>query len=43
MPWTAGLFEEPPRPVNGSMAVPDAPGLGLQFTRGIEEKLAAGR
>jgi L-alanine-DL-glutamate epimerase-like enolase superfamily enzyme len=37
MPWTRRLFENPPLPVNGVMAVPTAPGLGLAFTRGIDE------
>ncbi len=40
MPWTAGLFADPPRPVNGVMTVPAAPGLGLRFTRAIDDQLA---
>jgi len=36
MPWTVGLFEDPPRPVKGVMGVPSGPGLGLRFTRQID-------
>jgi L-alanine-DL-glutamate epimerase-like enolase superfamily enzyme len=28
MPWLMRLFEEVPRPVNGELAMPTAPGLG---------------
>ena len=31
MPWTWRLFENLPKPVNGVMTVPTAPGLGLKF------------
>lgn len=41
MPWTAGLFEDPPQVVKSEMAVPEVPGLGLRFTRKIEEALGA--
>jgi L-alanine-DL-glutamate epimerase-like enolase superfamily enzyme len=37
MPWTRTLFENPPLPVKGEMVVPTSPGLGLAFTRGIDE------
>ena len=33
MPWSAKLFEEVPLPQNGELAVPDKPGLGLEFSR----------
>ncbi len=39
MPWTRNLFESPPLPVKGEMAVPAAPGLGLAFTREINDAL----
>lgn len=35
MPWTRALFDNPPLPVKGVMTVPNAPGLGLAFTRDI--------
>ena len=31
MPWAFPLFKEVPLPVRGEVAVPDAPGLGLEF------------
>jgi L-talarate/galactarate dehydratase len=31
MPWTWRLFENPPIPVNGEIAVPSGAGLGLKF------------
>jgi len=31
MPWLMRLFEEVPRPQNGELAMPTAPGLGLKF------------
>ena len=31
MPWSSRLFEEVPAPVNGELAVPEKPGLGLTF------------
>jgi L-alanine-DL-glutamate epimerase-like enolase superfamily enzyme len=37
MPWTAALFDAPPMPKNGEMVVPSAPGLGLSFTRTIND------
>jgi L-alanine-DL-glutamate epimerase-like enolase superfamily enzyme len=33
MPWSGALFEEVPEPVNGELAVPRKPGLGLAFDR----------
>jgi L-alanine-DL-glutamate epimerase-like enolase superfamily enzyme len=39
MPWTRQLFDSPPLPANGEMAVPDKPGLGLAFTRPIGDAL----
>jgi len=33
MPWSFRLFEEVPVPVNGELAVPSKPGLGLTFDR----------
>lgn len=35
MPWTRQVFDNPPLPENGEIAVPEAPGLGLSFTREI--------
>ena len=43
MPWTRPLFDNPPLPVKGEMTVPTAPGLGLAFTREINEALDRGR
>jgi L-alanine-DL-glutamate epimerase-like enolase superfamily enzyme len=37
MPWLMRLFERVPRPENGELAMPTAPGLGLEFDqRAIE-------
>jgi L-talarate/galactarate dehydratase len=33
MPWSGALFEDVPQPVNGELAVPEKPGLGLSFDR----------
>jgi len=41
MPWTARLFEDPPRPVKGEMVVPTAPGLGVTFARDLFTKYGA--
>ena len=38
MPWTWRLFEDPPMPVNGEIAVPTGPGLGLKFARDLFDK-----
>jgi L-alanine-DL-glutamate epimerase-like enolase superfamily enzyme len=37
MPWTRQLFEDPPLPTRGELAVPQRPGLGLNFTRAIND------
>jgi L-alanine-DL-glutamate epimerase-like enolase superfamily enzyme len=37
MPWTARLFEDPPTPLQGEMRIRDLPGLGLTFTRAIDQ------
>jgi L-talarate/galactarate dehydratase len=42
MPWTWRLFENPPMPVNGEMAVPTVPGLGLKFAPDLFEKYGVG-
>jgi L-alanine-DL-glutamate epimerase-like enolase superfamily enzyme len=39
MPWTRPLFENPPIPAKGTLTVPAAPGLGLTFTREINDAL----
>jgi L-alanine-DL-glutamate epimerase-like enolase superfamily enzyme len=31
MPWSFPLFKEVPQPVNGMVALPQVPGLGLEF------------
>lgn len=36
MPWSFRLFEEVPVPVNGELAVPAKPGLGLEFSRDLD-------
>jgi L-alanine-DL-glutamate epimerase-like enolase superfamily enzyme len=36
MPWSFKLFEEVPVPVNGELAVPTKPGLGLEFNRDLD-------
>ena len=36
MPWSFRLFEEVPVPVNGELAVPTKPGLGLEFSSDID-------
>jgi L-alanine-DL-glutamate epimerase-like enolase superfamily enzyme len=33
MPWLMRLFEQVPQPVSGELAMPTAPGLGLNFNR----------
>jgi L-alanine-DL-glutamate epimerase-like enolase superfamily enzyme len=38
MPWTWRLFEDPPMPVNGEIAVPTGPGLGLKFAADLFDK-----
>lgn len=39
MPWTRNLFDNPPVPVKSEMTVPNVPGLGLKFTKSINEAL----
>ena len=39
MPWSFRLFEEVPVPVNGELAVPTKPGLGLEFSRELDRYL----
>jgi L-alanine-DL-glutamate epimerase-like enolase superfamily enzyme len=41
MPWSFKLFEEVPVPVNGELAVPSKPGLGLSFDRAALKRYAA--
>ena len=36
MPWSFRLFEEVPAPLNGVLAVPTKPGLGLEFSRELD-------
>lgn len=35
MPWTFRLFDDPPVPADGVLAVPPGPGLGLRFAPGL--------
>jgi L-talarate/galactarate dehydratase len=42
MPWTWRLFDNPPMPVNGEMAVPTGPGLGLKFAANLFDKYGVG-
>jgi L-alanine-DL-glutamate epimerase-like enolase superfamily enzyme len=42
MPWTGALFDNPVVPVKGMMTVPTTPGLGLAFTKAIEQGFRAG-
>jgi L-alanine-DL-glutamate epimerase-like enolase superfamily enzyme len=41
MPWTLRLFEDPPMPVKGEIAVPKGAGLGLRFAPDLFEKYGA--
>ncbi len=43
MPWTRRLFDRCALPEKGMMTVPAEPGLGLTFTKEINDKLDAGR
>ena len=38
MPWTAGLFENPPMPSRGIMKLPAGAGFGLSFNRRINDE-----
>src|SRR5437867_10035135 len=42
MPWSFRLFEEVPAPVNGELAVPSKPGLGLAFDRDAIKRYSVG-
>lgn len=42
MPWSFGLFEEVPVPVNGELAVLTKPGLGLAFDRDAIKRYSGG-
>ena len=37
MPWTRPLFKDPPIPQQGAFKVPATPGLGLEFTKKIND------
>jgi L-alanine-DL-glutamate epimerase-like enolase superfamily enzyme len=41
MPWLRHLFDEVPQPVNGELAMPTAPGLGLKFDRSAIDRYKA--
>src|SRR5438270_7704320 len=41
MPWLMRLFEEVPQPVNGELAMPTAPGLGLKFDQATIDRYRA--
>src|SRR5712671_1293997 len=41
MPWLMHLFEEVPRPQNGELAMPTAPGLGLKFDQAAINRFRA--
>ncbi len=41
MPWSSRMFEEVPLPVNGELAVPDRPGLGLKFDQNALKRYGA--
>jgi L-talarate/galactarate dehydratase len=42
MPWTWRLFENPPMPFNGEIAVPSGAGLGLNFAPDLFDKYGVG-
>jgi L-alanine-DL-glutamate epimerase-like enolase superfamily enzyme len=42
MPWTWRLFEDPPIPKGGEIAVPAGPGLGLKFAGDLFDKYGVG-
>jgi len=42
MPWSWRLFENPPIPDKGEIAVPTGPGLGLKFAPDLFEKYGVG-
>jgi L-alanine-DL-glutamate epimerase-like enolase superfamily enzyme len=41
MPWLMRLFEEVPRPQNGELVMPTAPGLGLKFDQATIDRYRA--
>ena len=41
MPWLMRLFEEVPRPQNGELTMPTAPGLGLKFDQATVDRYRA--
>jgi L-alanine-DL-glutamate epimerase-like enolase superfamily enzyme len=41
MPWLMRLFENGPRPVNGELVMPTAPGLGLAFDQDVLTRFKA--
>jgi L-talarate/galactarate dehydratase len=42
MPWTWRLFDNPPVPEKGEIAVPTGPGLGLKFAPDLFDKFGVG-
>ena len=42
MPWTRLLFDNPPLPDKSMMTVPAKPGLGLAFTKAINDGFGRG-
>ena len=41
MPWSSQLYEEVPLPEKGELAVPDKPGLGLNFNKDVLKRFGA--
>jgi L-alanine-DL-glutamate epimerase-like enolase superfamily enzyme len=41
MPWSLHLYREPPQPQDGFLAVPQRPGLGLEFDDAALRRYAA--
>ncbi|MGQ0523791.1 MAG: mandelate racemase/muconate lactonizing enzyme family protein [Betaproteobacteria bacterium] len=41
MPWSARIYQEVPVPVNGELAVPQKPGLGLEFDEAALRRYSA--
>jgi L-alanine-DL-glutamate epimerase-like enolase superfamily enzyme len=42
MPWTWRLFENPPIPEQGELAVPTGAGIGLKFASDLFDKYGVG-
>jgi mandelate racemase len=40
MPWSLKLFEDGPKPVDGSLGVPARPGFGLELDRDVIKRHA---